>query len=277
MADAPFPGVETRHRNAHYAVLDSGAHVIAWTPPGRNPVLWLSPLASFAPGSAVRGGVPVVFPWFGAGPSGDRTPAHGFARTASWRRASVVNDLAGSGRLEVRHQLTEAGTRSAAFAAELAATFTTQRLVVSLAVTNTGTAPFRYEEALHTYLAVADVATVTVEGMEGCRYLDKVAGVPDELVQTGPVRFDGEVDRVYRHSTDAVVIDPGWGRRLRIGKTGSANTVVWNPGAVKGAALADVGPHWPGFVCVEAGNVRDAAIVLEPGEQHILTQFVEPS
>lgn len=278
MPETTFPGVEVRPRGGHYAVLDAGAQVLAWTPPGQNPVLWLSPLASFDPGVAVRGGVPVVFPWFGAGLTGNRRPMHGFARTAQWRRTSVVNELAASGRLEVRHSLDADGLDSAPFAAELVASFSSERLEVSLSVTNTGSGTFTYEEALHTYLAVNDIATVSVAGLDGCRYLDRAAGAgPDEVAQTGDVRFDGEVDRVFRHTGDAAVRDPAWGRTIQVGKTGSANTVVWNPGPAKGRALADVGPNWPDFVCVEAGNVRDAAIELAPGEQHILTQSIELS
>ncbi len=278
MPETTFPGVEVRHRGEHYAVLDAGAQVLAWTPPGQNPVLWLSPLAVFEPGVAVRGGVPVVFPWFGAGLTGNRQPAHGFARTAEWRRTSVVNELAASGRLEVRHSLDADGFDSAPFAAELAASFSPERLEVSLSVTNTGTDTFTYEEALHTYLAVNNIAAVSVSGFDGCPYLDRSAGAgPDEVVQSGDIRFEGEVDRVFSHTGNAVVSDPAWGRSIHVGKAGSANTVVWNPGPAKGQALADVGPNWPRFVCVEAGNVRDAAVHLAPGEQHILTQSVHLS
>lgn len=275
MPASEFPGVEVHHRGVQYAVLDAGAHAIAWTPPEQNAVLWLSPLASFEPGVAVRGGVPVVFPWFGAGPSGDRKPLHGFARTAQWRRESVANELAASGRLEVRHSLTEAGFDSAPFAAELATSFSPERFEVSLRVRNTGSSPFRYEEALHTYLAVSGIDRVRVDGLSGCGYLDRAEGAgADEIVQDGPVGFAGEVDRIYRHSGDAVVIDPGWGREIHVGKQGSASTVVWNPGPTKGQALSDVGPNWVDFVCIEAGNVREAAVELAPGEEHILTQTV---
>ena len=275
MAESLFPGVAVHHKGGEYAVLDAGAQALVWTPPEQNPVLWLSPLAAFEPGVAVRGGVPVVFPWFGAGPSGDRRPSHGFARTAAWRRESVTNELAASGRLVVRHSLNEGGLDSAPFAAELTTSYSPDGFEVSLRVTNTGPQVFTYEEALHTYLAVSGIDRVAVDGLTGCTYLDKADGAgPDEVVQAGPISFHGEVDRVYRHSGDAVVIDPGWGREIRIGKHGSANTVVWNPGPTKGPALADVGPNWVRFVCVEAGNVRDAAIELAPGGEHILTQTI---
>ena len=268
-----FPGVEAHFRGGHYSVLDAGAHVLAWTPPSQVPVLWVSPLARFEPGVAVRGGIPVVFPWFGAGISGDRTPAHGFARTAAWERRGVTSDRSGAGRFEVRHTLTADDFDSPPFSAELVSEFTPDQLQVSLTVTNTGEADFTYEEALHTYLAVDDISRVGLDGLDGCQYLDKAAGAePVQATQAGSVRFSGEVDRLYAHTGDVVVDDPGWGRRILVGKSGSATTVVWNPGATKGAALADVGSNWGGFVCVEAANVGDGAIRLTQGESHILTQ-----
>ena len=134
-----FPGVQIHHKGGTYAVLDAGAHVLNWTPPGQQPVLWESPLARFEPGVAVRGGVPVIFPWFSAGLTGDRTPAHGFARTANWVRESVTDDVATTGRLQVVHSLTADGFDSAPFVARLIAEL---RLVTDLlAAVERGAAP----------------------------------------------------------------------------------------------------------------------------------------
>ena len=267
-----FPGVQIHHDRGTYAVLDAGAQVLTWTPPGRQPVLWESPLARFEPGVAVRGGVPVIFPWFGAGTSGERTPAHGFARTAAWTRASVVDDVQHNGRLEVRHTLTAEGLDSAPFEAELTTVFGRDELRVTLTVTNPGPNPYTYEEALHTYFSVSDVARVAIEGLDGSRYLDKVNG--STLVQAGPVRFTGETDRIYDHSGEVVIDDPGRGRRVEIAKEGSADTVVWNPGAQLGRSMADVGEYHVEFVCVEAANIGGNAITLAPGESHSLAQTI---
>ena len=268
-----FPGVETHYLGGNYAILNAGAHVLAWTPREQVPVLWVSPLAVFEPGVAVRGGIPVVFPWFGAGPSGDRTPSHGFARTATWERVGLVDDVAATGRLEVRHRLTEDGFDSAPFTAELLSEFARDHLRVCLSVTNTGTEKFTYEEALHTYLAVSDVARISLDGLDGSTYTDKVDG--GEQVQAGPVRFTGETDRLYAHTGEVVVDDPDWSRKIRVSKDGSATTVIWNPGATKGAALTDVGKYWADFVCVEAANTGSEAVTVLPGETHTLTQTLK--
>ncbi len=273
MPAALFPGIETHYKGGHHAVLDAGAHVLAWTPHDQVPVLWVSPLATFEPGVPVRGGIPVIFPWFGSGPAGDRTPAHGFARTAEWQRVGLVDDLVETGRLEVRHRLTSEGFDSAPFSAELVSEFTRDHLRVSLSVTNTGDADFSYEEALHTYLAVSDVARISLEGLDGCSYVDKVDG--GDQVQAGPVRFTGETDRLYSHTGDVVVDDPDWSRRIRVSKEGSAITVVWNPGAARGAAMGDVAQHWAGFVCVEAANTGDRMVTIPSGGTHTLTQTLQ--
>ncbi len=268
-----FPGVETHSPGGHYAVLDAGAHVLAWTPRDQVPVLWVSPLASFEPNVAVRGGVPVVFPWFGGGPNNDRRPMHGFARTATWQRVRVSDDVATTGRLEVRHRLTADGFDSAPFSADLVSEFTRDHLRVSLEVTNTGTADFSYEEALHTYLAVSDVARISLDGLDGCGYVDKAGG--GERVQAGAVRFTGETDRLYSHAGDVVVEDPDRSRRIRVSKQGSATTVVWNPGAARAASMSDVGQYWSGFVCVEAANTGARIVTIPPDGTHTLAQTLD--
>lgn len=274
-----FPGVETHFNGRDYAILDAGAQPITWGPAGQLPVLWLSPLAGFDPGTAVRGGVPVVFPWFGTGPDGDRTPRHGFARTATWQRAEVTENVAATGKLTVRYTLDTAtqpqAPRGLELAAELVASFGNTALTVSLSVTNNGTADATFEQALHTYLKVCDVAGISLTGLEGCSYTDTAGGAePTRALQDGPVTFAGEVDRIYDCAGPVEVDDPGFSRRIRVTAHGAANTVVWNPGRKLGTSLADVGPYWSEFVCVEAANVRSCSVRLAPGERHTLSQHV---
>jgi glucose-6-phosphate 1-epimerase len=274
-----FPGVETHFSGREYAILDAGAQPIAWEPAGQLPVLWLSPLTDFDPGTAVRGGVPIVFPWFGNGRDGDRTPKHGFARTAVWRRTEVTETVKETGELTVRYTLEPPDVSdehdTPDFEAELTASFGNTALTVSLKVTNTGAEPFTYEEALHTYIRVCDVTRIAVSGLEGCSYTDTATGAePVRQLQTEPVRFEGEVDRIYDCAGAVVVDDPGFARRVRITAHGAANTVVWNPGRKLGTSIADVGQYWSEFVCVEAANVRASAVRLSAGEQHTLSQHV---
>lgn len=250
-----------------------GAHVTDWTPAGAEPVLWLSPLADLTPGSAIRGGVPVCFPWFGDGPGDAYEPKHGFARNAIWTVEESTDE-------SVRLQLTDADVTDLpgrerwphAFTLELAVTVGAE-LLLELTCTNSGDEDFSYGSALHTYFRVADISRTTVAGLGGATFLDKVAG--GSAVQDGPIRFTGETDRVYESVAD-VVVEDGTGRRIMIIKTGSADTVVWNPWQVRAAAMADFPDDgWSQMLCIEAANAAGHEITLAPGESHTVSQRIK--
>lgn len=252
----------------------NGGHVTAWTPAGHDPVLWMSGSSNFTEGQAIRGGIPICFPWFGPAPE-PGLPAHGFARLAQWRLREVQED---DGAVTVALELTDADVTALpaaaswphAFTATLTVTIGTE-LTVALEVHNTGRDELSYEAALHSYLAVSDVRAATVQGLDGAGYLDKAPSAPAaRAVQDGDVTFTGETDRVYDSTATAVVLDQG--RSIGISKDGSAHTVVWNPWVDKAAAMADFGDaEWPATVCVETANVLDAAIALAPGQRHVMT------
>lgn len=276
-----LPGVEARPGSGHYGVFDHGAQVWSWQPDGQAPVLWLSSTATFAPGEAVRGGIPICFPWFGAGASGDKTPAHGFVRTATWTRIDT-GELTDSGELEVRYAIDESITGGQPlfphdYAAELRVRFGADHLQTELRVSNTGAESFSFEEALHTYLAVSDVAGITIDGLDGSRYLDKVAG--DNLfnrVQDGPLKLTGPTDRVFMHAEPVTVTDPGYARTLQLTTEGAANVVIWNPWQAGAEKMADMaGDEWRQMVCVEAANAYADTITLLPGEHWTMAQRIE--
>jgi glucose-6-phosphate 1-epimerase len=271
----PLRGVELARDGVHYGIYDHGAHAWAWQPEHEQPVLWTSGASDFADGKPIRGGVPVCFPWFGPGRSGDLEPGHGFARLADWR---LVDASDTEGGLVVEYHLDETITGEQPnwphrYDARLRATFLARNFEIELTVTNTGDEEFSYEEALHTYLNVGDVRHVRVTGLEGARYFDKVAG--DWADQVGEVTIASETDRVYLSTDDVLVDDPTLGRKLVIGKTGSANTVVWNPWVAKSAAMPDFGEdEWTGMLCIEAANALDDAITLQPGGSHTIAQRI---
>ncbi|MGJ6979194.1 D-hexose-6-phosphate mutarotase [Aestuariimicrobium soli] len=273
-----LPGIDvTTAEGSHFAVADHGAHAWAWQPAGHRPVLWLSGSSNFVDGSPIRGGVPVIFPWFANGRSGDQQPAHGPVRTMAWRRDEVVDDTAASGTLTVRH--TYEGDLP--FAADVAVTthFSNEEFRVELSVTNTGEHEVTFEQALHTYLAVSDVTQISVQGLDGVAYLDRAKHAPQlHCTQAGDVVFTAETDRIYLTDGSVRVVDPAWERDIEVSKQGSANTVVWNPWIEKAAAMGDFGDdEWPLMVCIEAANVLDDAVVLPAGETHVLSQTLRLS
>ncbi len=263
--------VTNAHAEAHIYLL--GAQVTHFRPAGQEPLLWLSPLSAFEAGKAIRGGVPICWPWFGPHPSRADLPAHGLARTREWRPLDIAQ-LA-DGRTRLRLALSEDETTLAAwphrFALSLTATIGTA-LEIELSTTNTGDEPFAYADALHTYLSVGDVRSVSVRGLEGRPFVHSTRH--NRGVQSGPIVFDGgEVNNIYVPSRGAVVVDDAsLKRRIDVVKAGSEATVVWNPGEAGGTSMRDVGAHWNQFVCVEAGTCADVRITLLPGSSHTTRQ-----
>ncbi|MBI4899146.1 MAG: D-hexose-6-phosphate mutarotase [Actinobacteria bacterium] len=254
---------EVRTARSVAEVYDYGAHVWSWQLDGQ-PVLWTSAESMSEPGKPLRGGVPICWPWFGPGRSGDRTPAHGLARINTWTFTRLQETSQGT---LLSYRLTAQDVPNALPGSDWVATYevtVADHLELALTIENTGSTPFSYEVALHTYLTVGDVRQVTVAGLDGASYLDKVTGRHEQ--QGGDITITGETDRVYDHGGEIVVSDPLLGRRLLIRAEGAANTVVWNPWVAKSAAMPDFGDdEWTGMLCVEAGNVLEHAVTLPVG------------
>ncbi len=262
------------------AVTLHGAHLLQWQPAGEQPVLFLSERSEFAEGKAIRGGVPVIWPWFGPrseavrpAPDGaPKSPAHGFARTAPWRLqfAAVTADAV---HLTFTLGPTEA---SRAFGFDhfrlVYEMILGRELTLRLTTGNDGAEELRFEEALHSYFAVGEIEGVTLLGTEVTEYLDKPDGMKRKRQADAPLAFSQVTDRVYLETKETCrVEDPAKERVLEIAKSHSQNTVVWNPWAELTAGLADMEPNgWHGMVCVETANVGDAAIALAPGRTHTM-------
>lgn len=264
----PVADIQTPHARAHIAL--QGAQVLTWQPSGQKPVLWVSKATVYVPGKAVRGGVPVCWPWFGAR---DGLPAHGFVRTRLWELRETRLDAAGQ--VVLRLGITDdADTRALwdfAFDLELVVTVG-QTLSLALVTHNTGTAAFTITDALHTYFHVGDIGQVTVQGLDGCAYLDKVQNFAPAR-QSGAVTFTGETDRIYLDTTsDCLIDDKAWGRSIRVAKQGSSSTVVWNPWREREKTFPDMaaGEHRE-MVCVETCNAGPDQVSLAPGQRHTLS------
>jgi glucose-6-phosphate 1-epimerase len=144
-------------------------------------------------------------------------------------------------------------------------------LGLELTATNRGSAPFTFEEALHTYFRVGHAASLRVHGLNGVSYLDNV-DQGREKTQSGDVVFTGPTDNAYLNAQSAAeLVDPILGRTLRTGKENSRTTIVWNPWQQGAASLSDLGDdEWQQMTCVEAGNILGSAVSLAPGEEHTM-------
>jgi glucose-6-phosphate 1-epimerase len=251
-----------------------GAHLANWTPRGERPVLFLSPKSLFAAGKAIRGGVPIIFPWFGARSDGKPGPAHGFARTSEWTVESTKQRE--DGRVEITLALSDNdATRKffdAAFRLRFRVTIGSE-LEMELETSNEGNAPFTFEEALHTYLAVGDVQRAAVFGLEHTTFIDKTDGFKRKKQESEPMRLSKETDQVHLCARAICTVwDPVWDRRITIEKSGSGSTVIWNPWIEKTKGMSDMeADGWQHMLCVETANAADNAVLLAPGASHKLS------
>ncbi len=259
--------ISTRHADAHIYL--HGAHVTHHRPAGQPSLLFLSERSRFAPGAAIRGGVPIVFPWFGPRAG---VPDHGFARISEWAVQSV--ERAGDG-VAVALALEASPATRALWPHEFRITCCVTvgaALDLTAEVENRSDAPFTFEAAFHTYLRVGDVGQTSLAGLEGADYIDKTDGMKRKTLAPGPFRLDAETDRVFPGARGSCVVsDAVLGRRVVVDKRASATTVVWNPWNDKAAHMADLGGvEWRHMLCVETANAMDDAVTLAPGARHAM-------
>ncbi|MCE4554172.1 D-hexose-6-phosphate mutarotase [Roseateles cellulosilyticus] len=250
-----------------------GGHVLSWVPARGVEQLYLSPRSEYAPGKAIRGGVPVCFPQFAErGP----LPKHGFARTMAWELMS--QEQGKDDALAVLRLRDSEATRAIwphAFELELSVRVSGRTLDIELACENTGQegdAPLRFTTALHTYLRVGDLDAVSVEGLSGLRYFDSIKQA--EALQRMDLLLTGEkgvldLDRIYFDLKERPLLVTEDRRQVVIQQQGFDDAVVWNPGPERCAKLADMPPEgWSEMLCVEAANVG-RPVELAPGESWV--------
>jgi D-hexose-6-phosphate mutarotase len=241
-----------------------GAQVTDFRRRGEPPLLFTSQCSRFERGQPIRGGVPVIFPWFGAR---EGEPMHGFARTAEWELHEAIAVPAGG--VTLRFHLPERAESAvwSAFRADYVVTIT-DTLDLELIITNASpTQNFSFENCLHTYFHVGDIGAVSVTGLNGCAYLDKADNFAQKTETADALRVTTEVDRIYLDTTAKVeILDTKFARKIFVEKSGSTSTVVWNPWLTKSQQMPDFGnDEYKRMICVESGNVSRNKVSLEPG------------
>ncbi len=276
-----LPKVQINNGLASAEVYLQGAHITAFQPRGGEPVLWMSPLAQFQRDKAIRGGVPVIWPWFGPHLIDKNKPQHGFARSIEWRVKATTALSDGSTRLQL--QLKDTPTTHALWphAFELTLTITVgTELTIELTSCNTGEQTFVAGGALHSYFAVGDVKKIHIDGLLGHLYIDQLDGNRIKQ-QNDAICIREEVDRIYFDTEDTcsegicAIFDAQFLRQIYIKKSGSHTTVVWNPWENKAKSMADFPDDgYRQMVCIETANAVDDVRHLAPGETHTLSQTI---
>lgn len=246
-----------------------GAHVTNFKKHNEAPILFLSQCSRFEANQPIRGGIPVIFPWFGAR---EGMVTHGFARIKPWEIKEIIP--APDSSVSVRFRLPnypEAGAHPP-FLAEYVVTVN-ESLTLELIVTNNSTdESLEFEECLHTYFAVEDIGATTITGLKGHSYLDKVANFAKKAETDEAIRITSEVDRIYLDASGTTEIhDARLKRVIRVAKENSTSTVVWNPWIAKSQQMPDFGnEEYQKMVCVESGNVNVNKRLLAPGKSSML-------
>ncbi len=197
---------------------------------------------------------------------------HGIARLSDWELTETA--ATPDGRVKLSFVLPSARLAQAGWPpAQVIFTVTVgEQLTLDLAVVNATPQPFVFEDCLHSYFSVGDIAQVEITGLKGIHYVDKVEQFTRKVETADAIKISSEVDRVYMNTTATVEIrDAKWQRTITVAKSGSASTVVWNPWQAKARAMADFGDdEYQSMVCVESGNVGDSKLTLAPGQRSAL-------
>ena len=243
-----------------------GAHITHFQKKGEEPILFMSAASDFALEKPIRGGIPIIFPWFGPR---DGLPAHGFARLLVWTLRETTQMPDGSVCLCFCMPTTEL------YDAEFRVTIG-DSLSMELSVRSSHPKQIEFETCFHTYFKVSSIDEISIHGLRNVSYIDKIN--TKVCVETAPaIEISSEVDRVYFDTPTTVEIeDRGFGRKICIEKSMSNSTVVWNPWIEKSMRMPDFcDDEYQQMVCVESGNVAKNQIVLKPRETAVMKVVVK--
>lgn len=267
-----LPFIKIHNQSAAALISLHGGQILSFRPHGADAdLLFLSKKSIYGEGKAIRGGVPVCWPWFGPDPKGLQRPNHGFVRQHLWQVTSTdVTDNETKLSLQFIESQKKERTWRKPFLLSLEFTIG-QTLTLKLNTYNTGDSPFTITQAFHSYFRVGDINQVQVLGLEGCNYFDKL-DQGREKTQSGNVTIAEEVDRIYENVEHRLVlIDKSLKRKIEINSQNCKTGVVWNPWQKTSKKMADLGNQdYKHFVCVETGNIAFDLITIPPSGNHSL-------
>ncbi|HEY5298722.1 MAG TPA: D-hexose-6-phosphate mutarotase [Verrucomicrobiae bacterium] len=247
-----------------------GAHVTHFQKNGEPPLLFMSAKSHFAPGEPIRGGVPIIFPWFG---NRDGEPSHGFARITEWKLVKTF--VTPDNQVVLHFSLPQIFGREAwnSLRTEFVVTVS-DKLTMELLTTNDACdETLVIENCLHTYFQVGDIGAVSVSGLENSPFDDFAAGANGarRAAENSILQITKETNRVYFDSPQTVEIrDENFKRTIRVEKFNSQSTIVWNPWTTQ-KLPDDFDPaEHKHMVCVESGNIKQNKIFLAPGKTSAL-------
>lgn len=268
-----MPMIKIGNASATALISLYGGQVLSFRPVAQTEdVLFLSSQSAYAEGKAIRGGIPVCWPWFGPDPKGLQRPNHGFVRNHFWQLAKT--EAVGDTETKVSLRFTESFKRENTWRQPFMLLLDISigpSLQLQLTTYNTGDQPFSITQAFHSYFRVGDIKRVKILGLEDCDYFDKLEQ-GTQKIQKGVVSVTQEVDRVYVEAyKNLMIADPVLQRRIHINSPNTSTAVVWNPWSKTSKKMPDLAAtDYRRFICVEAGNVAFDLIKVQPGSRFSL-------
>lgn len=268
-----FTYIEINNAKAHATISTYSGQVLSYRPKSqKDDLLFVSDRAYYEEGKAIKGGIPVCWPWFGADPDDLGRPAHGFVRNRQWEVTGSESLANGSTKVILGMVDSDETRKIWPHTFKLSIEITVgDSLKLALVTRNSGDERITISQALHTYFYVGDISKVQVLGLDGIDYLDKVDGFA-EKTQSGPVTINGEVDRIYKGVTGELVIeDESLGRKIRIASSGCSTAVVWNPWSEIAASMGDLDDDdYKKMICVETANAGPETVEIAADSEYRL-------
>lgn len=276
--------ISVNNQAASATVFLQGAQLASYTPKNSKPVIWLSDKCDYKAGKALRGGIPICWPWFG---DLQRNPpalqqqitgsaqAHGFVRTQQWQLSGVYN--LDKKTTKLTFELTVAANDSWPFPAQLQLTIMIgETLSLQLSVKNTGLQPFKYTAAFHSYFNISHIDDISVSGLTDTPYIDTLDDWQTQQ-DVHDLKVDQEIDRIYCNSPTVVTLnDHAKNQQMSLTSNNMSDLVVWNPWKQKSKTLTDFDNNaYQNMVCLESACILDNMATLVPGQQHLSTITIE--
>lgn len=254
------PVLIIKHKHTQAKISLYGGQVLSWQPTDEKEVFWLSKNITFGQGKAIRGGIPICWPWFGAHPNDSENTQgnHGFARSQLWKvnnieinEQSVEISLGWQGKNINNLWPTECRlTQVLSLGKSFNQTLTMQNLSDTDAY---------YTGALHSYLSVSAPAHAILAELAKAPFDDKLTGKSCKATSLPTLSANGiePVDRVYHSNEIMTVVDSHWQRTLTLKTKNTKQWIFWNPGIELANNMADI--HDGGeqeFICLEAANTK---------------------
>ncbi|CDL80703.1 D-hexose-6-phosphate mutarotase [Xenorhabdus szentirmaii] len=242
-----FPLIIISHPKVRAAISIQGVQLISWQPSGEKPVLWLSDNSTFSTGTAIRGGIPICWPWFGASSS----PAHGFARILPWElkaHRENENGVILTLTLQDNAYTHKLWPHEFTLIARL-------KLGGSCELELESYGEYQATCALHSYFNISDINQIRLSGL-GSHFIDTVTD-QEQYTHEG-VTFKGRTDRIYTEPDDfSLLRDPHWKRTIEVHHAHHSDVVCWNPGAELSSSMKDMVPEgYKNMVCIETARIH---------------------